>query len=282
MTPDGKIGDANKLLFHSKFDLAEFARFTRKTMMILGRHTAQQLIDAGVYPTEDRPYLVITEDGLLNGGATAVGNQVERFAESERWIFYAVDLSEALNWCEQYSQLMGLSGYTVCGGKKVYDEYLDFVDKGSRRPNMVYIFKADVDLNPAKPVKLTRDFDQIVALLKARMVEPCVYAVPCDGNLNLPNPTITSASSAIRGRSTFFVMSDDHEYDPSSAYIAKDRLKFRATIGEIKFLRDQIATWNERRGSTVIDIYMKSGAFHELRFETRAQLDWALVTLNRI
>jgi dihydrofolate reductase len=168
MTYDGLIGDGEKLLFKSSRDLANFYSFTANTAMIAGRLTAQQMISAGINLSKSRPLIVISKDGSVEGASQ----------ENDRHIYIVPSLQLALGLAGQLRGVLGTLGYTIVGGKSVYEEYLSAVDKGEERLNSAYIFAfqldpLDVD-TITNPVKLSKDSFQLVTLLKARMMGPMV------------------------------------------------------------------------------------------------------------
>lgn len=285
MTLDGVIGDGPNLLFNSRLDLAEFYEFSKKTILIVGRHTAQQLIEYGVYPTQDRPFLVISEKNLINAGPVAVGTKCDKFAACERWLLYTESLQEAIPLAEKYAKVFNLVGWTVVGGKKVYDELFERVDKtnGAIRLNRAYIFTVQEDLlAPTKPVKLDYDYDRLCKMLRNRFVDPASFHLITDTHLNVQHHTVASSSVAVRGSSCVTFITDKEVFDTNSAHLNKTHLKVYTTIGEVWLLRDQIEGWHAKRGASVVDVYMKNGRTHDLRVENIPQQEWLMATLKRL
>lgn len=283
MTPDGVIGDGPDLLFKCRLDLNEFFEFTKKTIMIVGRHTAQQLVDNGVYPTEDRPFLVISEKHLVSAGTVAVGGQVDKFGNCERHLFYSKSLKDALKMAEGYVQAFNLVGYTVIGGKRVYDDLFDLVSDGKTRLNRAYIFKAEsADIAPLKPVKLKSGYDDLIALLRNKFINPSIWVTRTDCHLNVSHKTVTSAWTSIRGDASATFVTDLEVIDTKRAHLTKTHLKVVTTTGEYRFLRTEIAGWHPMRGSSVVELFLKNGATFQLRVDTGPQQDWLVATLKRM
>lgn len=110
---NGCIGNAAKLLCNCPADMVNFAKFTRGTALIAGRKTAQEMLGLGFTPSESRPLVVLSEASKLS----PVGDCV-------RHVYYAKNLAEAVDTAVNVSAKTGLLGYTVVGGKTVYDEFL--------------------------------------------------------------------------------------------------------------------------------------------------------------
>jgi dihydrofolate reductase len=283
MTPDGVIGDGPDLLFKSRLDLAEFAEFTKKTVLVVGRHTAQQLIEHKVYPTEDRPFLVISEGGIVTGGPFSVGKAADDFAKCERWLLYAKDLKEGLKLAESYTSCFNLAGYTVIGGKRVYDDLFKLVSDGKTRLNRAYIFTADsAEIAPLKPVKLSMNYTELFTMLRSKFVDPSFGILQTNGNLNISHKTATSSSRAVRGAASVTFVNDDDVIDTKYAHLMKTHLKVRTTTGEYHFLRSEILGWHPMRGSEVVELFLKNGTTFQLRMKNPPQLDWLVATLKRL
>lgn len=269
MTPSGVIGDGPDLLFKSRFDLSQFASFTHKTVMIVGRHTAQQLFDMGVYPNENRPFVVISES-----------NSVRRIHNlGEAWLFYAKDLSQAIELSETYATAFNLIGWTVIGGKIVYDSLFEAMDAGKVRLNRAYIFKADVDVKVSKPVQLKTDYSSLTNILfRNRMIDPIFFSVKTDTELRVEN---SGKATFIRGDCETTYVYDKAIYDVEAAYLTKTHIRVSCTNGEYRLLRSEIAGWHEKRGVNVVEVFLKNGVTQELRVESPAQVKWLLAVLLR-
>lgn len=112
MNQNGVIGIEDRLLFSAPADLAKFAKFTDGTSIIAGCFTAQQMVKYGMRIKERRPLIVITESRFLDGTTK----------DDDKWIYYVKNLQEALIQAEVLALDLNLNGYTVAGGKRVYDE----------------------------------------------------------------------------------------------------------------------------------------------------------------
>lgn len=282
MTPDGLIGSGDKLLFTNPADLSNFALFTAHTVMIVGRKTAQQMIDMGVQFGKRRPVVVISEKGVLQNVPH----------ETSKYVFYANSLIKALKMAEETSDRFDLNGYTVCGGKQVYEEFLDMLDKGKTRVNRAYMFAAEVgDIEIFDPVQLSRTYEQIRLTVVNRQVDSRAGVVPCDVGLRAEELTgdaslgekVESKATLIRGKNCQFEwVTDFDDFDVTAAGVTEGRLKLKLTTGAVALRISEISHWEHRTGVNSVDIYMKNGQMIDARPATIAGLNWLEKVLNKV
>lgn len=163
MTPKGVIGAGDRLLITSGTDFAEFVKFTKNTVMIVGIKTAKQMFDAGALPCRKRPMLVImSREDLPNWFQT----------ETSPYIYFAKEFnSETLALAEAIARENDNDGWTVCGGKGVYEAFFDMVDKGTSQITraLVNVAFAEPDATVKDVIKLNREPSQVQAAFVARM-----------------------------------------------------------------------------------------------------------------
>lgn len=135
MTPEGGIGLGNNLLFKNKKDLALFKDYTKKTIMIAGFNTAQQMLDLKVDITRQRPMIVISR-----------GRHVQTLLEANHeYILYAADLRKAIELADHLiaQREVNCVGWTICGGLKTYEDAILDIKAGTLKLNSAYVFTAD-------------------------------------------------------------------------------------------------------------------------------------------
>ena len=112
---NGVIGKNGGLLYDSRQDLANFSRFTAGTVLVAGRKSAQEMIDCKMPLTSKRPMVVVSENDR-----PVICREASDFAH----IYYAKSLAEAILAAKDVAAQMGLLGWTVVGGKSIYDQFL--------------------------------------------------------------------------------------------------------------------------------------------------------------
>lgn len=246
---NGVIGASGKLLYKSKTDLANFARFTRGTVMIAGRNTAQEMLDMGVPLTNKRPMVVVSEMGHVRVGADNAGH-----------VYYADSLSDAILVATNVAELNGLLGWTIVGGKSIYDQFL--LPAFGVKLHMVYMATFQTPLiDPAdhEAVKLAGGHPEkwLKDLLQEQFLDDYVMDVTAD---DLLTPRLAA---------TFSYGYDVGNYDPRDVKLkAGGRvLEIDATAGTITLPLDQIVGYVERRLITQLDLHTANRSF-EIRLGT--------------
>lgn len=161
LTASGGLGYGDKLAFSCKADLSAFSAFTKRTVMIVGTTTAKQMLNLGVEPTAERPWVVISR-----------GSHVEDAKDPYKHLLYATDLGPAVDLAEQLVENSGmLVGYTIIGGGQTYEKLITSLGaEGSLGDiNSAYILKlAEPACEP--DVKLSVTADKFDALIRANMI----------------------------------------------------------------------------------------------------------------
>uniref|UniRef100_A0AAU6W0D8 Dihydrofolate reductase n=1 Tax=Pseudomonas phage Nican01 TaxID=3138540 RepID=A0AAU6W0D8_9CAUD len=264
MNHNGVIGIEDRLLFSAAADLAKFAKFTDGTSLIAGRITAQQMVSYGMRIRERRPLIVISETGLLNGTTK----------DDEKWIFYVKDLQAALIQAEVLALDFNLNGYTIAGGKQVYDDYLDLVDGGKVRPNAAYLFSHE--LEPAAPaLALKRSLSQVRAVLEARMVNPSYVWHEADV---IGEDSDKNRVRTINGR--FGYIFDKHEVNPDMVKKVGTQLRVDTDGGEICLDLYGIVGWSRKNSIESVEVRLSGGESITVRPRSHAGLNSLLFTLN--
>lgn len=264
MNHNGVIGIEDRLLFAAPADLAKFAQFTDGTSIIAGRVTAQQMVNAGMRIKHQRPLIVISATGVLEGTND----------HDDKWIYYVPDLQAALIQAEVLALDLSINGYTIAGGKRVYDDYMDLVDAGKVRPNAAYIFSHEFEPNqPA--VALKRDFAQVRKLLSARMAESSyvwheadVLGKDAGGNrVRAPN-------------ARFGYLYDKREVDPFAVKQVESQVRVDTDGGEICLDLYEITGWSRKNSIESVEVRLSGGESITVRPRTHAGLNSLLFALN--
>lgn len=272
--PDGTIGNEDKLLFTCPTDLANFVEFTKHTVVIAGRLSAKEMLLAGFKPSAKRPLLVISESGSIS--PIIKSDQIAKF------IFYAVSLDKALKMAVNLSAAYDLNGYTVCGGKTVYDAFFDLLDAGKTILNRAYIFSTEFDESSAitSPVKLSRDLAQIRAIIKNRMGYSKRSVVNVDTSLKLPS------GDSVRGKNGSFEWTYDRDEIDCNAVRpnspADGRIKLYLSTGEVVIDATSISNWTNHTHTNSVTIHLHNGHSIEARFATLPGLEWLKKVLNAL
>ncbi|ATW58020.1 dihydrofolate reductase [Pseudomonas phage nickie] len=261
---NGVIGVDDKLLFSAPADLSKFAKFTDGTSIIAGRVTAQQMVNCGMRIKNRRPLIVITETGIIEGTCD----------QDDKWIYYVKNLQDALIQAEVLCLDLRLNGYTVAGGKRVYDDYLNLVDSGKVRPNAAYLFSHKMD--PMVPaVALSRDFAQVRKLLEVRMAQPRYVwheadVVGTDFN--------GKRVRAIEGN--FGYLYDNREVDPYEVKMVESHARVETDGGEVSIDLFRITGWARKTEIKSVEIHTLGGKTITVRPRSAAGLNSLLFALN--
>lgn len=264
MNHNGVIGIEDRLLFSAPADLARFAQFTDGTSLIAGRVTAQQMVNYGMRIKERRPLIVITETGILKGT-----NE-----NDDKFIYYVPSLEAALIQSEVLCLEKSLNGYTIAGGKRVYDEYLDLVDSGKQRPNAAYLFSHEME--PAVPaIALSRDFNQVKKLLEVRMADPSYVWHEAD---ILGKDSAGNRVRTINGR--FGFIHDRREVNPDGIKKVGTQIRVDTDGGEICIDVFRTVGWSRKKEIQSVEVRTLGGESITVRPRTTAGLNSLLFTLN--
>jgi dihydrofolate reductase len=265
MSHTGVIGVGDKLLFSSTADLHRFAKYTDGTAVIVGRNTGQQMVEFGARVAPRRPLIVISDHQRLNGTN----------GEDDKWIYYTKSLESALQLAETLAIELGLNGYTIAGGKQVYDEYLDMVDSGGKvRPNSAYIFSHDSE--PASGgVKLKRDFAMVKKLMEQRMLNPSYVWHEADV---LGKDHAGALVRAENGR--FGFLCDKSVIDPDAVKRVGTQLRIDTDGGEVCISVYSIVGWSRRPDINSVDIRLTVSETITVRPRSKAALNSLLFALN--
>lgn len=260
----GVIGVDDKLLFSAPADLTRFAAFTDGTVLIAGRNSAQQMINFGARVKKRRPIVVISENGFLT----------DTTKEDDRFIFYADSLPAALSLAHAVELDFGLNGYTIVGGKRVYDDYFNLVDAGKERPNHVYLFTHEQPA-PATSVKLSRDLSQIKKLLEVRMVNSS--SVWSEGDVLGKDYTGAVARSK-NGRFTYIF--DKAAINPDEVVKTGTQLRVKTDGGEVCLDLYGITGWSRKNSIESVDVRLSGGETITVRPHSHAGLNSLISALN--
>lgn len=266
-TENGCIGKGKKLLFSSPADLSRFAKFTRGTVLIVGKHTAEQMIEAGARVNRNRPLMVITKDGHVPTTHTTI--------DDEKWIYYASSLKEALEAAEGLVLELNLNGWTIAGGKQVYDEFFQLLAKTSMRLTSAYAFVHESEpKNLIGGVRLDIDWQKMEALICRNMASPRSIWNQVDSIGLLPD------GSRARAKNPRAISIYDASYiDPWEAALNGDVLTVVTTTGPMHLDRHFIKGWHTRDGVNSVTLVLPNSEV-TIRPQTSAGLNSLLFALN--
>lgn len=265
-TDHGVIGAEGKLLFASAADMSRFAAFTKGTALILGRTTAQEMVVAGAHISRLRPMVVISESGCLEGTTN----------QDDKWVYYAKSLKEAMGVADAITLELNLNGWTIGGGKQVYDELFDLMATKSLRLNHVYAFTHSMNTDGLKDVvKLSRDWNDLEKLIDRSMVTPFsvwqeldVMGRNCLGdNCRTTDPRITY----IHDRSVI---------NPDEVIVQGHSLVIKTDGGSVVINRNHVAGWQRKDQLNAVDISMNNGIVVNVRPKSTTGLNSLLFALN--
>lgn len=262
----GVIGVGGNLLFSATADLTRFAQFTDGTVLIAGRNTAQQMINLGARVKRRRPLVVITESGHVKGTT----------GDDDKWIYYVDSLAQALVTAHAIELELNLNGYTVVGGKRVYDDYMDLIDSGKERPNQVYIFSHEVEApEDEEVVKLKRDLSQIKKVIEARMA---VYS-PVWHEADVLGKNWEGEETRSKG-GRFTYITDTSLLKASDVLKVGGQLRVQQDGGEVAIDLYSITSWSRRNDINAVDITLSGGEKITVRPHSKAGLNSLLCSLN--
>lgn len=162
---DGTVGHDGNLAFSSKADLGAFASYTYRTVLVMGKNTAQELIDKAVYATADRPWVIISRGQHVLDKTEAYGN-----------VYYAQDLDPALDLAEQLIERNPrLVGWTIIGGARTYEKVIEKINavESVGLLNSAYILKINADIGGDS--KLSLNADQFELAIRKTMVADYLF-----------------------------------------------------------------------------------------------------------
>lgn len=210
ITASGGLGYGDKLAFASKKDLSAFSLFTKRTVLIVGTNTAKQMLNAGVEPTVERPWVVISR-----------GSHVQDAKDPYKHLVYATDLGPATDLAEQMVFDDGrLCGYTIIGGKQTYEKLITSMGgEGSiGEINSAYILKL-AEPQAAPDVKLSVGADKFESLVRANMVGDMVHKRIKAGYQGRDG---TDVEQRVEAEAVFII--DSNTFDPSDVQVSGDLL----------------------------------------------------------
>lgn len=253
---NGVIGNAGKLLCNCPADMANFANFTRGTALIVGRKSAEEMFALGFSPSESRPLIVLTETGKLSPTG-----------ESVRHVYYVNNLVDAIDLAVDLYHEKGLLGYTVAGGKTVYDQYL--LNTNGYGLDAVYITTFQKQMtNLASPnvVKLAGGHPGSQLSKMLRNPKSQYFNANVHGGIHGVGPT--------RIPTTFAYIYDTFRLDPAGiSLLPNNVLRICGSSGIVTIPLNTIAGYQESRGAAHLEIYT---AYH--KFDIRMNSGYAGIT----
>ncbi|MEG0063045.1 MAG: dihydrofolate reductase [Pseudomonas sp.] len=266
-TVAGEIGAGDKLLFASTADLHRFAAFTAGTAVIVGKNTGQQMIDLGARVKRSRPLIVISPNQHLNGTN----------GDDDKWIYYADSLEDALLTAEAIGLELNLNGWTVAGGKRVYDDFFDLMEKTKMRLNHVYAFTHELDTSATTDVvKLKRDWPEMLKLITRSMhTDRHVWH-----ELDVLGKVQGSFSGCTENPRANYLY-DSSVINPVGVTLQNHVLRVETDNGQEVIYASTIRGWRVKQGIKSVDLMIGGDPVaHTLRPSTDAGFNSLLLALN--
>lgn len=265
-TDHGVIGANGRLLFASVADLNRFAVFTKGTALIVGRNTGQEMVNAGARISRLRPMVVISESGHLEG--TTNGD--------DKWIYYAKNLKEALATADAITLELNLNGWTIGGGKQVYDEFFDLMATTSLRLNNVYAFTHEMPTDSLTDVvKMTRDWNDIEKLIGRSMVSPTSIWNELDvAGKNSSGDVVRT----VNPRVTYIY--DKSVVNPEEVGAQGSDLRIKTDGGHVVLNPNHVNGWQRKDQLNTVEIFMNNGNVINVRPKSTTGLNSLLFALN--
>lgn len=268
MSPDGGIGINDNLLFNGAVDMRNFYQFTYKTAMIVGRITAEQMIQAGVTLDINRPMVVISNEGAVDF------RHAKAVQSNKGHVYYARNFSEAKIVAEHLTDRHDLNGWTVIGGASVYKEMLAQIDIGITRINNAYIHVAITSNSVMANRTVGCTVEEFGTFIRNGMIRPAVNGFMTDVTIK-----DESGDEDRCDKGAFINIYDLEEYDPCDIRMTTASLRIkRASGGKVVFEKSDIVGYEVKSATNVIVIHVRSGIAHEIRMEAGKPALFALET----
>ena len=256
-TPDGVIGDKGSLALVSKLDMRNFVRFTFGTVLIVGRTSAEEMLTRGFKPDRYRPLLVISKEKIVEAN------------HEPQSIFYAPDFDAAINYASSVADQVGLRGFTIIGGKSVYEQTFE----SKIELDVVYL----AEITPSESFD---GFDSGTAV-QLSLAGKSLRKVLCDklgGDPNFVNSgefeQELSEPKETRATMCLTKMYRMLKYDPKKVSLSSGRtLRIKAAAGEIVMPISSVGGYQRERERNAITLFTVSGQL-QVRLETEAEINF--------
>lgn len=252
MTAEGEIGDGKDLLFTSNRDFTNFSHYTASTVMIMGFNTAQQLHHKNVYPSAERPWVVLSEDRKLNmesSHAYYVDN-----------LPMATEVAEDV--CNAHSELLG---WTLIGGIQVFEAVIAAL---GRNLHLTSYYMCRIDATSDRStgdgpfLKLSKNAAELELLLQRNMIDVQTRSVVADVVM------LDSKKAALRASCAFKMVDDKSIFDDTGIKIGSVVVIETTHNGVLYLPMSQISGFTEEHGRDEITVYTKDGRAHKIRLES--------------
>jgi dihydrofolate reductase len=261
-TSDGLIGFDGQLAFWSAEDMANFKKFTKRTVLIVGRVTANEMIGVGFKPTAERPMIVISANGCLDD-------------EPIPHVYYAQSLDDAIIDAGVFANTAGLCGYTIIGGKSVYQEFFS----SDHKIDVAYV--ATVDANQEcfaeEHLKVKIDLPEgktVCDLVNAKMLS--TYSQVVEKTVVLSKP------DSLKAKCRFEFIYDRMSFAPTAVRVTPAGfLKIKAVDGEHAFHLSTVTRYTRERERNAIRI-LANGHEFLIRLESLAEINFLHHTLDQL
>lgn len=259
MTANGEIGHDADLLFTNERDLSNFAAFTANTVLIIGRKTADQMLSHEVFPTPNRPWVVLSKS------KTAVSTPAGVKTPWAKHLAYAGTFQDGYTMARTMVELSPtLFGVTFAGGAQIYEEVISRTTGNINTAlNSLYIHSCEVNVHGN--VSLSMDANGLHKLFTSRMNKPQQVVQSVGTDFLFYN----GVGGIATGIHTWVY--DAAEYDPSRCKIIGPRgskVQINTAEGDFTVIDlKEVAMYNLSKSADKMVITMKSGIKHDIRFE---------------
>lgn len=243
VTHNDEIGYNGSLLFKARQDLRNFAQFTRNSVMIAGRNTAQEMLDLGLELSPSRPMVVLSSDPKIV--------MATRRKEQSANLYYAQDLASAATVAASVATDRGLSGWTVVGGKSLYEAVIP-----NAKFDMAYVAEARFDTSDLDAEKLVKlELKQpLITSIKNNMLS--AYETVSTADLVLDSPA--GRRAAIK----FTYLYDQTRYAPQDVSVSHNGvLRVNGNTGLLCIPLERITAYVRGRERECLTIYSGTTEF---------------------
>jgi len=259
---DGLVGYDGELAFWSAEDMANFKKFTKRTVLIVGRVTANEMIEVGFKPTAERPMIVISANGYLD-------------AEPIPHVYYAQSLDDAIVDADVFANTAGLCGYTIIGGKTVYQEFFS----SNHEIDVAYVATVDAnqDCFADEHLKVKIDLPEgksVRDLINSKLTNPY--------NDVVEKTVVLSKPDSVKAKCRFEFIYDAFKFKPASVRVTPSGfVKINAMDGEHAFHYSTVTRYTRERERNAMRIVANGHEFL-IRLEGSAEINFLQHTLDQL
>lgn len=256
VTEKGAIGAKGELLFRCGLDMMHFANLTHRTVMIAGSATAKEMMGQAVTLSANRPMVVI-------GSSTVLPN-----FKSREWLFYADNLRDAVELAAELAEDMCLSGWTIIGGRQVYQSWI----VSNIGINRAYVLEAHFE--PDCEVER-----QVVVLESAELIKHIHTKMAHPQQMSTRRSLmLTLNDEFVRKDVTFHWLHCAQTLNPQVVKENANALQIQTSAGVLTVQKGDITGYLSQRDRNAVQILTAAGQTHEIRFASNGAQSIASLT----